>query len=330
MEVGSNLLPMGVSSSVAIRNAIRSALASASAGDRILVGVSGGTDSLALASGLFLESAEKALQLVAVIIDHGLQENSDKVSNNAKLQLVKIGFSDIRILKIQVAVTDGIEASARRARYEAFNKLAEELKSKVFFLGHTKDDQAETVLLGLARGSGTRSLSGMAGVNGIFVRPLLTITRAQTVAACAEWDLISWQDPHNTNEKFTRVRVRENVMPNLEKEIGPGVAEALVRSARLLRDDADALDGLAVLEFSKFDPKDLDVTELAKLPRAIRTRILRMAIYAVGAPAGSLTSEHIDPIEALISAWHGQGASSLPGGVKVARISGRLSLLREG
>lgn len=133
MEVGSNLLHMGANSSAAIRSAIRGALTSASAGDRILVGVSGGTDSLALASGLFLESAEKALQLVAVIIDHGLQENSDKVSNNAKLQLVKIGFSDIRILKIQVAVTDGIEASARRARYEAFNKLAEELKSKVFF-----------------------------------------------------------------------------------------------------------------------------------------------------------------------------------------------------
>jgi tRNA(Ile)-lysidine synthase len=170
----------------------------------------------------------------------------------------------------------------------------------------------------------------MAEVNGIFARPLLTITRAQTVAACAEWNLIPWQDPHNANEKFTRVRVRENVMPNLEKEIGPGVAEALVRSARLLRDDANALDGWATLEFSKFDPKDLDVMELAKLPRAIRTRILRMAIYAVGAPAGSLTSEHIDPIESLISAWHGQGASSLPGGVKVARISGRLSLLREG
>ncbi len=330
MEVGSNLLLMGANSGVAIRSAIRSALTSTSAGDRILVGVSGGTDSLALASGLFLESIEKVLQPVAVIIDHGLQENSEEVSKNAKLELIKIGFNDIRIIKIKVEVTDGMEASARRSRYDAFNKLAKELDAKIFLLGHTKDDQAETVLLGLARGSGTRSLSGMAEVNGIFVRPLLSITRAQTVAACAEWKLTPWQDPHNENEKFTRVRVRESVMPNLEKEIGPGVADALVRSARLSRDDADALDGWAATEFSKLNPEDLDIAALQKLPKAVRTRILRLAIYAVGAPAGTLSAEHIDPVEALVSAWHGQGASSLPGGVKVSRISGRLSLLREG
>ena len=200
---------------------------------------------------------------------------------------------------------------------------------KELWLAHQADDQAETVLLGLARGSGTRSLSGMAHVNGVFVRPLLSISRSQTVAACAEWKLIPWQDPHNSNEKFTRVRVREKVLPNMEKEIGPGVADALVRSARLLRDDADALDEWAANEFSKFNPTDFDIAELVKLPKAVRTRILRMAIYTLGAPAGSLSAEHIDPVEALISAWHGQGVCSLPGGVKVARISGRLSLLRE-
>lgn len=320
---------MGANSSAAVRSAIRSALTFASAGDQILVGVSGGADSLALAAGLFLEAAEKVLKPIAVIIDHGLQDNSETVSNNTRLELEKIGYKDIRIIKIKVEVTDGIEASARRSRYEAFNKLALELNAKVFLLGHTKDDQAETVLLGLARGSGTRSLSGMAHVNGVFVRPLLSISRSQTVAACAEWKLIPWQDPHNSNEKFTRVRVREKVLPNMEKEIGPGVADALVRSARLLRDDADALDEWAANEFSKFNPTDFDIAELAELPKAVRTRILRMAIYALGAPAGSLSAEHIDPVEALISAWHGQGVCSLPGGVKVARISGRLSLLRE-
>lgn len=320
---------MGANSSTAVRSAIRSALTFASAGDQILVGVSGGADSLALAAGLFLEAVEKVLKPIAVIIDHGLQDNSETVSNDARLELEKIGYKDIRIIKIKVEVTDGIEASARRSRYAAFNKLALELNAKVFLLGHTKDDQAETVLLGLARGSGTRSLSGMAHVNGVFVRPLLSISRSQTVAACAEWNLIPWQDPHNSNEKFTRVRVREKVLPNMEKEIGPGVADALVRSARLLRDDADALDEWAANEFSKFNPTDFDIAELAELPKAVRTRILRMAIYALGAPAGSLSAEHIDPVEALISAWHGQGVCSLPGGVKVARISGRLSLLRE-
>jgi tRNA(Ile)-lysidine synthase len=137
-----------------------------------------------------------------------------------------------------------------------------------------------------------------------------------------------WNDPHNQNPEFSRVRVRNEALPALEKSIGPGIAEALARTAHLLRDDADALDHWAKREEIHLDLADLDCSHLEQLPRAIRTRIIRAAIYAAGAPAGSVTLEHVSAVEALICAWSGQGALNLPGGVKVERISGRLSLLQ--
>jgi tRNA(Ile)-lysidine synthase len=211
-------------------------------------------------------------------------------------------------------------------RYEAINEVAQDESAVAVFLGHTKDDQAETVLLGLARGSGTRSLSGMAHHNGIYVRPLLEITRNQSEEFCKELGLDYWNDPHNQDSQFARVRVRTEALPALERTIGPGISDALARSAHLLRDDADALDHWAKREEIHLDLHDLDCAHLETLPRAIRTRILRVAIYAAGAPAGSVSAEHVSAVEALISAWSGQGALNLPGGVKVERISGRLSL----
>jgi tRNA(Ile)-lysidine synthase len=219
-----------------------------------------------------------------------------------------------------------MEASARRARYAALNEIAESTKAVAIFLGHTRDDQAETVLLGLARGSGTRSLSGMAERIDKYRRPLLSITRSQTEAACKEVGIKYWNDPHNQSMEYARVRVREKVLPLMESEIGPGIADALTRSAKILRDDADALDQWAEEVLDEIDPIEIDIETLASLPRAIRSRVIRKAIYLAGAPSGSLSAEHLEPVEALVTAWKGQGPVSLPGGVTVARISGRLSL----
>jgi tRNA(Ile)-lysidine synthase len=272
------------------------------------------------------ESKERVIRTIAVIIDHALQANSADVAQNTKIELGKIGYTNIEVKRIKVEVTDGVEASARRARYAALNEIADSVKASAIFLGHTKDDQAETVLLGLARGSGTRSLSGMAERIDRYRRPLLSITRQQTEAACKEVGIKFWNDPHNQSMEYTRVRVREKVLPLMEAEIGPGISDALTRSAKLLRDDADALDLWADEVFDEIDPNELDIEMLASLPRAIRSRVIRKAIYLAGAPSGSLSAEHIEPVEALVTDWKGQGPVSLPGGVTVSRISGRLSL----
>ena len=308
-----------------LRNAIRPWLLKANSHEPILVGVSGGADSLSLACATSLEAGQTH-QVIPVVVDHGLQENSAMIAEQTVNKLKKFGFDDVFAGKAQVTLTDGIEASARRARYQIFNQALETYGSNLFFLGHTQNDQAESVLLGLARGSGTKSLSGMAEVNGAFVRPFLSISRATTEAACKELGIEFWNDPHNLNEEFTRVRVRKNVLPMIETQIGPGITEALARSAKILRADSDALDEMAAGIFASQDSRDLDIAVLADLPKAIRSRVIRLAIYAAGAPAGSITSDHLEPIEALVTDWRGQGPSSLPGGVKVGRISGRLSL----
>ena len=311
----------------AVRNAVRTWLERYEAGDTVLVAVSGGADSLALAHALSVESKEFVITVIGVTVDHQLQEQSGAQAEKVVAQLKNFGL-DCIIKKVNVDLKDGLEASARAARYLALQEAADEKSAVAVFLGHTRDDQAETVLLGLARGSGTRSLSGMAPHNGVYVRPLLEITRDQSERYCEEVKLQYWSDPHNENPDFSRVRVRNVALPALETSIGPGISEALARSAHLLRDDADALDHWAKAEELALDLLNLDCAHLEKLPRAIRTRLIRAAIYAAGAPAGMVTMEHVSGVEALVTAWSGQGALNLPGGVKVERISGRLSLLQ--
>ncbi len=314
---------------VAIRNAVKPFLARLEAGDNILVAVSGGADSLALAAAIVKESKEFAITPIAVTIDHQLQSESGLQAEKVEKQLREMGYGKVICKKVVVSTESGLEAGARDARYEALTTCAAQEKATKVFLGHTRDDQAETVLLGLARGSGTRSLSGMAVENGIYIRPLLHINREETVAACKELGIESWNDPHNGNTEFSRVKVRREVLPIMEEKLGPGIAAALSRSASILRDDADALDEIAQIEISESDLTSLDCDHLSTLSRAIRSRVLRAAIYAAGAPSGSITADHLAGVEALVTSWRGQGVLSLPGGVKVERISGRLSLLAQ-
>ena len=311
---------------VALRSAVRAALENFSAGDLVLVAVSGGADSLALAAAANIESKKLAIRLLGVTVDHHLQAGSTAQAERVVSQL---DFPCV-IESVTVERGDGLEAAARKARYAALDKVAKERGAVAVLLGHTKDDQAETVLLGLARGSGARSLSGMASIKGIYVRPFLEITRKETEAACQELGLKPWQDPYNEDLNLTRVRVRKKVLPMLESELGPGIREALTRSAQLLRDDADALDKLARAFWE--EDQSLEVGALLKLSRAVRTRVLRIALLQAiknsseNQGTAHLSSEQVSQVEALISNWKGQGEVSLPAGVKVSRISGRLTL----
>jgi tRNA(Ile)-lysidine synthase len=330
LAAGSSLIGMSSDTSnamVEVRSAVRIQLSECSPGDVVIVACSGGADSLALAYAMSKEVEKFALRVVAVTIDHQLQANSRNQAEVVLAQCASMGIESAEIIPVKVDVTDGMEASARRARYLALDEASKRHGAIRIFLGHTQDDQAETVLLGLARGSGTRSLSGMAPVSGKYVRPFLGITREQTVAACSDAGFTPWQDPHNQDTQYLRVRLRLGALPVLEATIGPGVSAALARSAALMRDDADALDRWAMREFQSLDPTSMDISTLEALPRAIRSRLLRLAVYACGAPQGSITADHVSAVESLVTSWHGQGEVSLPGGVKARRISGRLSLL---
>jgi tRNA(Ile)-lysidine synthase len=260
-----------------------------------------------------------------------LQAGSARSAEVTRRLLVGLDLDPVVVRRVRVGDEGGPEAAARDARYAALREVAESLGACAVVLGHTLDDQAETVLLGLARGSGARSLAGMAPIaDGLWRRPFLDLPRRVTRAACEALGLRPWEDPHNDDPAYARVRVRVDALPALERALGPGVADALARTARLLRDDADALDGWAVSAAgaATLGSAGLDVAELIELPRAVRGRVLRAAAVASG--ARPLTAAHVAALEALVTDWHGQGPVALPGGGAVQRSCGRLLLSEDG
>ncbi len=307
----------------AVRLAVRRVLSAfAGPGSTVLVACSGGADSLALLAATVSEARAGSVRVVGVTVDHGLQPGSREHASEVVAQMAALGVDETASISVTVDPGhQGIESAARDARYAALGQLATHFEAAVVLLGHTLDDQAETVLLGLTRGSGGRSLAGMRrSVDGLFHRPLLEVTRAETEAACAAEGVGFWSDPHNTDPRFTRVRVRQEVLPVLERELGPGVAATLARTADQLRADTAYLDAVAAhaLEESR-DGEGLGVPALAALPEAIRTRVLRLAALEAGALAPELFWVHVTELDRLVTDWHGQKEIQLPGHVSAYR-----------
>ena len=309
----------------ALTRAVRADLADLDPDGLVLVACSGGPDSVALA----LAARAASPRVGALVVDHRLQPGSDQVAATAAAWLQEQGLDPVRVLPARVVdAGDGPEAAARDARYRALSVAATELGAVAVLLGHTLDDQAETVLLGLARGSGTRSLAGMPRRRGLFRRPLLDVRR-DVVRAAVPPEAPVVDDPHNADPRYTRSRVRHRVLPVLEAELGPGIAEALARTADLARDDADALAELAdevawdVVHGAR-DEGTLDVVDLVDLSAAVRSRVLRTWLVGQGCPPGALSSAHVARVSRFVTDWHGQGAVALPGAVEVGREYGRL------
>ncbi|MFJ3584838.1 tRNA lysidine(34) synthetase TilS [Streptomyces sp. NPDC090127] len=317
----------------------------------VLVACSGGADSMALASALAFEARKLAVRAGGITVDHGLQDGSAQRAAEVAGRMAALGLDPVESVAVTVGTetrvahsaavrggggrgAGGPEAAARDARYAALDEAAERHGATAVLLGHTRDDQAETVLLGLARGSGIRSLSGMAAVSGAagrYRRPFLELDRQTVRKACVAQELAVWDDPHNADPAYTRSRLRHEGLPALEKALGKGVVEALARTAQLSRDDADALDSWAAdAEAAVRDETGrLECAKLFGLPPAVRRRILRRAMIAEGAPAGSLFARHIEEVDRLITGWRGQGAINLPGRVEARRQGGRL-VIRQG
>jgi tRNA(Ile)-lysidine synthase len=344
----------------AARNAVREALAGLGPDDLVLVACSGGADSLALAAatayearrvGRSVRSRGYAVRAGAVVVDHGLQAGSADVAERAAEQCRSLGLAPVVVRRAEwprdqpdatrpTFDRGGPEAAARDVRYAVLEAVAEETGAALVLLGHTLDDQAEQVLLGLARGAGARSLAGMPRERGIFRRPFLGLRRAQTEAVCAASDLKFWTDPSNllpdggAPVPFTPLRsqVRGRVLPVLEETLGAGVVEALARSADQLRYDADLLEALAaeLLERARVPGGDaehtLDIGVLERAHPALRRRALRLAALAVGCPPSDTTTRHVDALDALVASWSGQGDAHLPGGARARRACGRLFL----
>jgi tRNA(Ile)-lysidine synthase len=296
----------------------------------VLVACSGGADSVALAAAIAFEAPRAGVPAGAVTVDHGLQPGSAERAEQTAGLLRRLGLDPVAVVRARVGTDGGPEAAARTARYAALADAAARHGARTVVLGHTLDDQAETVLLGLGRGSGPRSVAGMVAERddgGVrWWRPLLGVRRATTREACAAQELPVWEDPWNTDPAYTRARLRAEVLPLLEDVLGGGVAAALARTAAQLREDLDALDGLADAELRTLpdDAGGLPARRLGALPAALRRRVLRGWLRAAGVP--DLQAVHLAAVDGLLTGWRGQGRVDLPGGAGVVRASGRLVL----
>jgi tRNA(Ile)-lysidine synthase len=306
----------------AIRLAVRQSLSAQPPGVPAYVACSGGADSTALAAALAFEAEAAGRPAGLVTVDHGLQPDSAKQAAQVAELGYELGLNPVVQLAVQVGSRGGPEAAARTARYQALQPFAED---GLVLLGHTADDQAESVLLGLGRGSGMRSIAGMRPADGGYLRPLLALRRSQTEAACLALGLPVWQDPHNADPRFRRVRVRNEVLPLLEEVLAGGVTEALSRTAAQLQQDLDALNLLAERALAHAHLSDgLHVSSLQNQPAAILARVLKN--WAERGGAGPLTSDHVVRLSRLVTDWHGQDGLDLPGGFRASRASGRLVL----
>jgi tRNA(Ile)-lysidine synthase len=312
-----------------VRRAVREALPAVpvrEAGAEALVGLSGGPDSLALALAVAFEAPRAGRRIGAVVVDHGLQPGSAAVAERAAVTARDLGLDPVLVEAVSVGAEGGPEAAARTARRAAFERALTATGATRILTAHTLDDQAETVLLGLARGSGPDAVAGMRTDSPPFVRPLLGVRRATTVQACADQGVRAWTDPHNADRRFTRVRIRLDALPALEAALGPGVPLALARTAAQLQEDAAALDHLAEEQAPELaELADggiaLPVDALAANPPALAQRLIRLAVEQEF--GRTLTRAQTLEVARLVTDWHGQGPLDLPG-VRVVRAVGRI------
>ncbi|OJF13904.1 tRNA lysidine(34) synthetase TilS [Couchioplanes caeruleus] len=305
-----------------VRAAVRRELTSGP----VLVACSGGADSLALAAAAAFVAPRLGIAAGLVTVDHGLQDGSAARAASVAQWGRAAGFDPVEVATVDVAGRPGgPEAAARDARYEALSAAAQRSGATVVLLGHTRDDQAETVLLALARGAGPRGLAGMPRRKGLFVRPLLDVSRADTRGACAALGLAAWEDPHNADPAYARARVRADALPALAAALGPAVVANLARTASLLAADVAYLDEVAAEALATARTSaGLSVTALSRLPEAIRGRVLHAWAAELGAPGAALSHRHVAALDALVTGWHGQGPAALPEGILVARRAGDL------
>ncbi|WP_353065221.1 tRNA lysidine(34) synthetase TilS [Arcanobacterium hippocoleae] len=353
----------------AARNALRAEFSAFAIGAPVVLAVSGGADSMALAASAQYAARENLLQLHSVVVDHGIRSESAQEAAEVQQRLTQMGIraqvislsqldpalgaASLPTLQTETAqYREGPEGAARRGRYQALAQVARELGARsgntrpaVVLLGHNRNDQAESVLLGLGRGSGGRSIAGMprAGALPIFpdvpmLRPLLDFTHSQLQTICQELAITYVEDPSNhldgpwrtaAGDPLRRARIRHEVIPLLEDVLAEGVVEALGRTARILQDDGAALDAYAQQAWAQtVETEDrmqqspsvpekrmiqISCLKLENYPRAIRTRVLRTAFLASGGRGGELVFWHLDRLDRLVRNRQNNLKIDLPG-----------------
>jgi tRNA(Ile)-lysidine synthase len=289
--------------------------------DHVVVAVSGGPDSMCLLHSMVRLQRLLRVRVTGFHFDHRLRKGSEGDARYVERQCGKLDVPFVlRQARSRPRRGESVEAWARIVRYEALSDVVEELGGGVAAVAHTADDQAETVLLALLRGGGLEALSGMRAVSRPIVRPLLDVTREETVAFCRALRLRPRDDPMNRDPRYLRVALRTGFIPLIEKRLGRGIRQSLVRTAALLAEDAKFLDVVAEDAAGRVVVRSdegylLRAALLRELPKPIAARVVRREMLALGfLPEGAA----IDAVLGLAEGRPGRRAD-LPGGLSARR-----------
>ena len=310
--------------------------------DRVLVAVSGGSDSTALLALLHRLAPEMKLDLHVAHLDHGWRgrasaRDAEFVRRTAvRLRLpVTVGHLGPRVWQAGEGRQSSREARARELRHRFLVETAREIGAHKVALGHTRDDQAESFLLRLLRGSGARGLAGTYPVvDGFIIRPLIDTRRGDLLAYLKEKHVSYRVDATNRDLTLTRNRVRRKLLPLLEREFNPNIVEALAHAADLLRDEDNYLGDLAEAKYRQIvsrrgDSVVLRARELQDLPVPVRRRILRLALAEVRGDLRRIALQHVEQSLSLLDGPRRRGRVSLPDGTAVDVREGQLRIARQ-
>ena len=258
-------------------------------GETVLVAVSGGVDSVALLHLLLGLAPAWRLRLHVVHVDHQLRADSAVDAEFVRTLCARLGVP-VDVATVAVDRQGSLEAAARAARYAAFETCARRVGADRIAVGHSADDQAETVLMRLVQGAGVRGLAGIPPVRGRIIRPLIEIRRSVLEAELRRAGLPWVEDETNRDPKFLRNRIRHELLPLLSDSYNPGVAPALVRMASLARETVSALDQAAGAELDRLGvwsggAATLQLDALRALPRPVAAEVLRQAAARLGSRA---------------------------------------------
>jgi tRNA(Ile)-lysidine synthase len=308
-------------------------------GHTVLVAVSGGADSMVLLQALWQLRDLLALQLCVAHLNHQMRPNAledarfvETTAHHLGLRCI-CGRSDVPTYQRQHRLSP--EDAARRVRYAFLRATAAQLGAERIAVGHTADDQAETVLLHLLRGSGLQGLGGMAPVHGPIVRPLMQVSHADIVAYAQTHRILFRDDPSNDQRQYTRNRIRLDLIPALRQHYNSRLVPALCRTAQLLADDEAALQAIAHRHFLAArlaavpGAVSLQVDALTSLPLGLQRRVLREALAEVTGGLQGVTARHIAAILALLQSEARNKWLGMPRGVVVERRYGVLLIHRE-
>lgn len=297
-------------------------------GETVLVAVSGGQDSVALVDLLCRVRDEMDLDIAVAHYNHGLRPGADedqqfvgKLAHEKGCEVI-IGRGDVGAYAQQQGMN--VEAAARELRYQFLEQTADDIGADRIALGHTAGDIAETLLMNLLRGAGMRGLASVAPVRDRIIRPLVYVTREQTAEYCARRNLSFQTDATNLDTHYTRNRIRLELLPQLEDEYGPGVIDALVRTALAARQELEWTEPIVqeAWEQCRLDTdaaQAISVPEAQKLEKGLLVRVLRKMCRAAGVDLRKLQWEHWAGMAELVYEEKGTGRISLPGDWRARR-----------